>query len=129
MDKVLLESFAQRAEQKRQSRMEIKEFEFPGVGKLKFQKLSQRDQIEFIGRMMENTEKYAVLLDLQNELICDCCPALQDADLQQALGVIDPYDTVRTLLDVVETQELATRLIDWMGLTNKTDEKENPVKN
>jgi len=126
METALLESFAQRAEQKRQSRMEIKEFEFPGIGKLKFQKLSQRDQIEFIGRTMENNEKYAALLELQDELIYDCCPTLQDADLQQTLGVIDPYDTVRTLLDVVEAQELASQLIDWMGLINK---KENPAKN
>lgn len=126
METTLLESFAKRAEQKRQSRMEVKEFEFPGIGKLKFQKLSQRDQIEFIGRMAENAEKYAVLLDLQNELIYDCCPALQDADLQQALGAVDPYDAVRMLLDVREAEELASQLIDWMGLIGK---KETPAKN
>ncbi len=129
MDKALLTAFAERAEQKSKSRTECRKFEFPGVGELLFSKLTQRGMIDLMGEMAEATQKpggFASALDAQIRLIYDCCPTLQDSELQKALGVVDPYDTVLKLLDAPEAMELADKLGEWMGII-AVDEK--TVKN
>lgn len=128
MDKNLLQALAARAEQKQKERAEIKEFDFPGIGKLSFQKLSQRDQLYLIGKISENADHYEKLMEAEVEMIFDCCPTLQDAELQKELGVVDPFDAVWKLLDVREIQEVADKLTRWMGLIKDKNE-ESPVKN
>lgn len=130
MDKNLLQAFAERAEQKQKDRAEVKEFDFPGIGKLPFQKMSQRDQLYLIGKITENADHYEKLMEAEVEMIFDCCPTLQDVELQKELGVVDPFDAVWKLLDVTEIQEVASKLTRWMGLIKENDKnEESPVKN
>ncbi len=125
MDRALLTAFTERAEQKSKSRAECKKFEFPGVGELLFSKLSQRAAMNLMGEMAEASQKpgsFVSVIEAQIRLIYDCCPALQDAELQKNLGVLDPYDTVLKLLDVPEAVELAGKLGEWMGITSADEE-------
>ena len=93
MDKKLLEALAARAEQKAKSRTETKEFDLGGV-KATFVKPSQKEQLAIYESMSEATGA-GDLVELSTALIYDCCPDLQDTELHKALGVTDPYDTVR----------------------------------
>ena len=114
MDKKLLEALAARAEQKEKSRTETKEFDLGGV-KAMFVKPSQKDQLAIYESMSEATGA-GDLVELSTALIYDCCPDLQDTELHKALGVTDPYDTVRKLLDVHEIDVLGGLLMGWIGL-------------
>ena len=56
-------------------------------------------------------------------LIYDCCPDLQDPELHKALGVTDPYDTVWTLMQPYEVDQLGGKLYRWLGLIGpRTDD-------
>ncbi len=129
MNKALLTAFTERAEQKSKSRAECKKFEFPGVGELLFNKLTQRGMIDLMGVLAEAERRPGSLtgvIEAQIKLVYDCCPMLQDDELHKALGVLDPYDTVLKLLDVTEAAELANKLGAWMGVS---DADEETVKN
>lgn len=129
MDKKLLEAFAERAEQKEKSRAETKEFELGGI-KVKFVKPSQKEQLEIYESMSDATGA-GDLVELSTALIYDCCPDLQDPELHKTLGVIDPYDTVRKLLDVHEIDVLGGLLMGWFGLLpqNAREKVEDLAKN
>ncbi len=125
MDKALLNSFAERAAQKKKSRMEVKPFEIPGVGAVAFTKLGYSASVELMGRMAEANEKgagsYADIYNAQAEMIYDCCPTLQDPELLKELGAeADPYSVVPMLMDVMEIIALADELAQWMGLSEDT---------
>ncbi len=122
MDKALLNSFAARAEQKKKSRMEVKPFEIPGVGKVAFTKLGYSASVGLMGRMAEASENgaegYADICNAQAEMIYDCCPTLQDPELHKELGAeADPYSVVPMLMDVKEITVLADDLARWMGFS------------
>ncbi len=120
MDKALLNSFAARAEQKKKSRMEVKPFEIPGVGRVAFTKLGYSATVELMGRMAEASESggYADICNAQAEMIYDCCPTLQDPELHKELDAeADPYSVVPMLMDVTEITVLADELARWMGFS------------
>ncbi len=120
MDKALLNSFAARAEQKKKSRMEVKPFEIPGVGKVAFTKLGYSASVELMGRMVEaeGSKNFADICNAQAEMIYDCCPTLQDSELLKELGAeADPYSVVPMLMDVAEIAALAAELVTWMNLS------------
>lgn len=128
MDKKLLEAFAARAEQKAKSRAEAKEFDLGGV-KTIFVKPGQGEQLAIYEAMSEAAGP-GDLLALSTSLIYDCCPALQDTELHAALGVTDPYDAVRRLLDVREIDVLGGELLRWIGLVpENTATPEDAAKN
>lgn len=132
-DKTLLEAFAARAEQRKKSRMEVKQFEIPGVGLVPFRKLNTPEEVEFMARIAEDSAQgadgYADIFSARSELIFDCCPTLQDVELQKELGTAnDPYATVPLLMDMAETSKLADELMIWMGLKEPDDDEEKEGK-
>ncbi len=132
-DKTLLEAFATRAEQRKKSRMEIKKFEIPGVGLVPFRKLNTKEEVEFTGRIAEASAKgaegYPDLHEASVELIFDCCPTLQDIDLQKELGTdSDPYETVPLLMSMREITDLVDKLMVWMELKEPDDDEEKGNK-
>lgn len=128
MDKKILDTFQAAAEAKAKSRAETKNFAVPGVGELPFRKLNQAEQRDYIGRLTEAAQREsggtAELLLVYREMIFDCCPTLQDKELRETLGVIDPLDVVDVLFDPSELIALAVQLTSWLGFG-----KEDAVKN
>lgn len=129
MDKNLLDAFAARARAKQVARTERKTFELPGIGPLPFQMLPREAMIDFMGRITEDAGAGARgasdLYQAQAELIFDCCPALQDVELQAALGVeLDPYAIVPALMEMSEISDLSNKLMAWMGLMSVSDDNE-----
>jgi len=128
MDKALLEKFAARAEQQKKSRMEVKNFELPGIGNVPFVKLSHSDRLDFVARLAEDSANGAEgLKDIfiaHEELIYNCCPTLQDPEVLKAIGAdINPYDAIPLLMDIDEASKLADQLSIWMGIKDEDDTK------
>lgn len=114
MDKALLDAFAARAAQKAEARLEIKTFHV-GELALECRRLSQADTLRYYEAFSE-ADKASMLLESCTALIYDSCPALQEPELHRTLGVTDPIDTVRRLLDVREIDMLGGELARWQGL-------------
>ncbi len=123
MDKKLLEQLAARAEQKEKDRLEVKTFSVGGVDML-FHKPAQADQLDYVEAINEASgarDSVAVSVSL----IYDCCRDLQDPALHEALGVTDPYDTVRRLMDIREIDKLGAALARWIGLLPDSGEEQS----
>lgn len=127
MDKNLLEALAARAEQRAQARSEIKPFVIGGQ-KIACRKLTPTQQLEYYSAVAE-AGGAAAMIDVCVSLIYDSCPDLQDTELHKALGVIDPYDTVRHLMGVREIDRLGGQLLEWNGLLADDGAAEDAAKN
>lgn len=122
----LRETLVVRAEQKAKSRAETMEFDVPGLGLMHFVKPSQSKTLEYYERMADAAGG-ADILRVGIDMIYDCCPALQDAELHAALGLVEPTDVVLRLMEVWEIDKFSGTLSRWIGLT--ADKAEQTVKN
>lgn len=131
MDKKLLDQLAARAEQKAKDRLEVKNFSVGGV-EMQFHKLKQDEQLSYIEALAE-VKGIRDAVEVSVEMIYDCCDALKDPELHKTLGVIDPHDVVRLLMDPGEIDALGSDLVDWMGFLSRGEDKparlEDEVKN
>lgn len=113
MDKKLLDALAARAEQRTKDRKNAKQFEVAGE-MLTFVQPSVEAKLSYAEAML--SESAADTVRACASLIYDCCPDLQDPELHKALGVTDPYDTVWTLMQPYEVDQLGGKLYRWLGL-------------
>lgn len=123
MNKTLLEQFAEKAEQKAQSRLEMKTFSLAGID-TPFKQLSHSEKLEYFEALIEAGTNAAKNNNVCKQMIYDCCPTLQDEELIKTLGVVDPYDIVPKLLDIAEIDDLGSKLLKWQGIIkedNKVD--------
>lgn len=131
MDKKLLDQLAARAEQKTKDRLEVKRFSVGGV-EMQFRKLKQDEQLSYIEALAE-VKGIRDAVEVSVEMIYDCCDELKDPELHKTLGVIDPHDVVRLLMDPGEIDALGSDLVDWMGFLSRGEDKparlEDEVKN
>ena len=112
----LFDALAARAEQREKEKIEVKEFKI-GETAVKFQKLNTEKELEYYEKFSEASGA-GDLIDFCICLIYECCPTLQEPELHRILGVVDPLDTVRKLLNVHEIDVLAGDLMEWMGLAS-----------
>lgn len=115
MNKTLLEQFAQKAEQKAKSRLELKMFPVGGID-TPFKQLKHDEKLEYFEMMVEAGTNFARNNNICKQMIYDCCPVLQDEELMKALDVVDPYDVVAKLMDIAEIDELGLKLFKWQGI-------------
>lgn len=126
MDSKLLEQLAARAEQKEKDRLAVKVFSVGGVD-MQFHKPKQDDQLAYVEALREiKNVRDSVAVSVS--LIYDCCPDLQDPELHKTLGVVDPYDTVRKLMDIGEIDDLGAELAQWIGFLPGS-QQEDAAKN
>lgn len=110
----LFDALTARAAQRERDKLEAKEFRI-GDTAVKFCKLNPEKELEYYGKFSEasGTDE---LIDLCTCLIYDSCPTLQEPELHKLLGIVDPLDSVRKLLNVHEIDVLGGDLMKWMGL-------------
>ncbi len=123
MDKKLLEALAARAEQRAQARAEMKPFNIGGQ-MIQCKKLTPTKALEYYGLIVD-TDAGSDMIGVCTSVIYDSCPALQDTELHKALGVTDPYDAVRCLMDICDIDIRGGELLQWNGIIPK---KEKGVK-
>lgn len=49
-------------------------------------------------------------------LMYECCPLLQNQELQKELEILDPYDIVDVLFELGEVMKIGEQLVDLFGL-------------
>lgn len=123
MDKKLLDALAARAEQRAQARTEMKPFNIGGQ-MIQCKKLTPTKALEYYGLIVD-TDAGSDMIGVCTSVIYDSCPALQDTELHKALGVTDPYDAVRCLMDICDIDIRGGELLQWNGIISK---KEKGVK-
>ena len=128
MDKKLLDALAAKAEQRKADKAKVIQFKVGGQ-LLDFVKIGHTAQLDAYEAFLAARDQPAQMLNIGAQLIYDCCPALQDPELHKALGVTDPYDTVWTLMQPYEVDQLGGKLYRWLGLVGPAEQKETTVKN
>ncbi len=119
MDEKLLEALAARAEQRAQARTEMKPFNIGGQ-MIQCKKLTPTQALEYYGLIVD-TDAGSDMIGVCTSVIYDSCPALQDTELHKALGVTDPYDAVRCLMDICDIDIRGGELLQWNGIIPKKE--------
>ena len=119
MDKKLLEALSKRAEQRAQARTEMKPFNIGGQ-MIQCKKLTPTQALEYYGLIVD-TDAGSDMIGVCTSVIYDSCPALQDTELHKALGVTDPYDAVRCLMDICDIDIRGGELLQWNGIIPKKE--------
>ena len=115
----MLEALAARAEQRAQARTEMKPFNIGGQ-MIQCKKLTPTKALEYYGLIVD-TDAGSDMIGVCTSVIYDSCPALQDTELHKALGVTDPYDAVRCLMDICDIDIRGGELLQWNGIIPKKE--------
>ncbi|NFO89158.1 hypothetical protein FDC58_17740 [Clostridium botulinum] len=106
-------------------RVQYKEIEVSSMGmSLQFKKLEEEKVLD-IADEFEKTEGLAEQIAITRKLIYLSCPMLQDEKLHEELGIKDPFDTVKVLFDLKDTNEIGEQLMALLGLSNADKEIKN----
>lgn len=125
--KATLEDLIAKAVQKENDKKKVKEILTVVNGEevsLTFVKPSQSvvlDAMEDIGE----GDDIKMVVQTFTHLIYECCPMLQNADLQKGLNILDPYDTVSKLFELGEIMKIGNQLSDLIGLNAISDTVKN----
>ena len=85
---------------------------------------SAAKQLEVLDEI-RHTEGIGDLTELYVRLIFDCCPVLRAKETIEGLGVIDPYDTVRTIFEPVEILSIGDEFCKKCGLVDTEEKAKN----
>ena len=126
MKRATLESLMQRAQQKKEESTKYKEYESELLGEtLMIKKLP----ITRICEIMDMAEDDTMLggLELNIQLIYESVPLLQDRNLQEAFGCVEPHDVVMKLFDdnMKEMEKICTTILSMYGIKNLVDDLKN----
>lgn len=108
-----------------------KEITVPSMGKtLNFERPSDTEVIAFMDEINSAAGVSGVYAMYKN-MIYQCCPALHAEKLREALGVVDPTDTVPKIMDPADVMEVGEKLAAFLGLLKIGEEKtvEDAIKN
>jgi len=83
------------------------------------------EAMEYLSQLVD----YPKRLEGFRRLVYRCCDVLQNTKLHEALGVVDPFDTVNALFTIPEIVELGGQIADFCGLFRKTENDIEAVKN
>lgn len=135
-ERITIESLIQRAEQRKNDKIKLKEVynEMLG-GNLVIKRVPLTQVVGILDKLDGEDLKLADCIEMYKELIYKCCPILQNKELQEEYGCAEPYDIVTEIFEdnVGEINKLAEEILDMYGMTDKEDkpvkELEEEIKN
>lgn len=120
--KITLESFKAKAIDKFKNRKLVADIEVKGFGLVPFNRPSDNDLLEYlngaakgavIGKDGNISETNIVpVADASKVFVYKCCSYLHDTELQEKVGVTDPYDIVFKLFGIDGTIDAAEKITD-----------------
>lgn len=84
---------------------------------------SDAQKIEHLDK--RKTGNYIDMMEAYTKLIYDCCPMLHSKELQESIGVMYPYDTVKAIFDIDEIADIGVKIINFFDDENENDADEN----
>lgn len=124
--KLALEDLMARAEQRAGDKKAYKQVYFPTLGgELVFEKIP----LPRVLAMMDRVESDTMIenLDLQVDLIYQCCPMLRNHALQEAYNCKEPTDIVCAVFedDLGTITQASEAILDFYGLADNKDAVKN----
>lgn len=125
MQKATLKDLIARQAAKEKSKHETYEIFVKSMEKaLVFKRPSDELRLDMIDEMGKNPKMREVIA-LYKKMIYLSCELLQNTELHEQLGVIDPLDTVDAIFDLDDITDIGEKLMDAMGV----NEVEEDIKN
>ena len=131
MERASFDDLIARKMKREEDRCATKEITVPSMGKsLLFERPSDADVIAFMDEISSAAGVSGVYAMYKN-MIYQCCPALHAENLREALGVVDPTDTVPKIMDPADVMEVGEELAAFLGLLKIGEGKkvEEEIKN
>ena len=124
--KLALEDLMARAEQRAGDKKAYKQVYFPTLGgELVFEKIP----LPRVLAMMDRVESDTMIenLDIQVDLIYQCCPMLRNHALQEAYNCKEPTDIVCAVFDdnFGDISKASEEILDFYGLSDNQDNVKN----
>ena len=111
--------------QREQDKFQTKDIYVSGIDKtLTFEKPSEELTLDTIDAIGEGQDT-KMMLEAFDKLIYQCCPMFQDVELQKELEVKNPFDIVKSIMDMVDRMQLGEELIDWVGINERAEKIKN----
>jgi hypothetical protein len=127
MDKIKRATFDDliaRKIQKEKDQLRTKEIYVTSMGaSLIFKNPSDNDLLDMLDEIGSGDTSRVIAA--YKKLIYLCCPQLQDTKLHEELEVVDPFDTVDKLFDLVEVMSIGEELSDFIDVEGKIEVVKN----
>lgn len=105
-----------KATNKKKNAYKDKDILVPSMGKtMLFVKPSEDKLFELIDEM-QGKKSHSEQIAFLRKLIFWCCPQLQDQELQEEIGVIDPYDIVKEVFEIDDLTAIADDLTPLLNI-------------
>lgn len=127
--RVTFEQLIARRVQREQDQLKITEIYCESLDAyLVFKKPSHNILISVLELIDDGTDIKKSITAFQ-QLIYHCCEALQNPELHKELGIINPFEIVFALFEVMEVIKIGAELADFCGISNKEKEEKEVIKN
>lgn len=127
MDKIKRATFDDliaRKIQKEKDQLRTKEIYVTSIGaSLLFKNPSDNDLLDLLDDIGNGDTAKTVCA--YKKLIYQTCPQLQDTKLHEELEVVDPYDIVDKLFDIVEVMSIGEELVEFIDVEGKIEVVKN----
>jgi hypothetical protein len=132
-ERITIESLIQRAEQRKNDKIKLKEVYNETLGgNLVIKRVPLTQVVGILDKLDGENLKLSDCIEMYKELIYKCCPILQNKDLQEEFGCAEPYDIVTEVFEdnVGEINKLAEEILAMYGMAdNPVKELEEEIKN
>ncbi len=92
-------------------------------GNITVENPSDAQKIEHLDK--RKTGSYVDMMEAYTKLIYDSCPMLHSKELQESIGVMYPYDTVKAIFDIDEIADIGVKIINFFDDEDENDADEN----
>lgn len=134
-NKITIESLMQRAEQRKNDKVKLKEIYNKMLdGNLVLKRIPLTKIVDLLDKLDGENVKLNDCIELYKELIYKCCPILQNKELQDEFDCTEPYDIVTEIFEdnVGEINSVAEQILDMYGMADgkkPLEEIEEEIKN
>jgi len=125
MEKATFKDLIARKMQKEDDKHKFKEIEVKSIGKsLVFKKPSDDAMLDVMDEIEKDSSTRGIA-SAYKKLIYKSCETLQSTELQNELGIIDPFDTVGAIFDLSDVLMIGEELCEFSGIAQIGEEIKN----
>ena len=127
VNKITIESLMQRAEQRKNDKVKLKEIYNKMLdGNLVLKRIPLMQIADLLDKLNDDSLKMTDCIEMYKELIYKCCPILQNKELQEEFGCAEPYDIITEVFEdnVGEINKVAEQILEMYGMA----EEKSPIK-
>lgn len=126
--KLTFDDILARKLQREKDKMKVMSIYIPSMGgELVFNSLPEHKLLSILDEC--GNESRTENINMEREFIYSSCKDLQNPELHEILGVIDPIDVVREVFTLQETDDIAKELLKFNGIGTDENKIVANIKN